>query len=70
MTTPPEWSRSPCGGDFNGDHNLDLAVANWGGGTVSILLGNGDGTFKPMSTITWGGFVAAVTGGTSTTTTK
>src|SRR5207302_408575 len=35
-------------GDFNGDGNLDLAVANWGGtnGTVSALLGNGDGTFQ------------------------
>ncbi len=32
--------------DFNGDHNLDLAVANWASGTVSILLGNGDGTFQ------------------------
>jgi len=37
-------------GDFNGDGNLDLATANFGsfgGKTVSILLGNGDGTFLP-----------------------
>ena len=33
-------------GDFNGDGKLDLAVANQGSGTVSILLGNGDGTFQ------------------------
>jgi hypothetical protein len=32
--------------DFNGDGKLDLAVAN--GITVSILLGNGDGTFQPQ----------------------
>jgi hypothetical protein len=33
--------------DVNGDGLLDLAVANniFGSGTVSVLLGNGDGTF-------------------------
>ncbi|OGN98058.1 MAG: hypothetical protein A2Z77_03575 [Chloroflexi bacterium RBG_13_51_36] len=32
-------------GDFDGDGNLDLAVANADSTDVSILLGNGDGTF-------------------------
>lgn len=31
--------------DFNGDGNTDLVTANFASGTVSILLGNGDGTF-------------------------
>ena len=33
-------------GDFNGDGKLDLAVANEGSNNVSVLLGNGDGTFQ------------------------
>jgi type II secretory pathway component GspD/PulD (secretin) len=31
--------------DFNGDGHLDMAVANQTDGTISILQGNGDGTF-------------------------
>src|SRR5206468_6958219 len=34
-------------GDFNGDGRLDLVVSNAGVNTVSVLLGNGDGTFQP-----------------------
>src|SRR5580704_9285604 len=33
-------------GDFNGDSKLDLAVASDNG--IAILLGNGDGTFRPF----------------------
>jgi hypothetical protein len=32
-------------GDFNVDRKLDLAVANYDSDSVSVLLGNGDGTF-------------------------
>jgi FG-GAP-like repeat/Abnormal spindle-like microcephaly-assoc'd, ASPM-SPD-2-Hydin len=32
--------------DFNGDHHLDLAVAEFEGETIGVLLGNGDGTFQ------------------------
>src|SRR5208282_3423101 len=40
-------------GDFNGDGKLDLAVANSGNGTVSVLLGNG--TFGADTTYSTGG---------------
>jgi len=37
---------SIAAGDFNGDGKIDLAVANSGSNSISILLGNGDGTFQ------------------------
>jgi hypothetical protein len=42
-------------GDLNGDGKLDLVVTNYSGNTVSILLGNGDGSFQPHSDLTSGG---------------
>lgn len=36
-------------GDFNSDGKLDLVVANQTDNTLSILLGNGDGTFTPSA---------------------
>src|SRR5713101_2109196 len=41
--------------DFNGDGRLDLAVANAGSNDVSILLGNGDGTFQAAQNYASGG---------------
>ena len=37
--------------DFNRDGNVDLVVCNIAMDTVSILLGNGDGTFQPQQQI-------------------
>ncbi len=47
--------------DLNGDGKLDLVVANGcldvdcGGGGVSVLMGNGDGTFQPAIVYNSGG---------------
>jgi hypothetical protein len=43
--------RSIAAADFSGDGNIDLAVADYLGGYVAMLLGNGDGTFKPPSKV-------------------
>jgi hypothetical protein len=60
-------------GDFTGDGNLDLAVADEGvlnyltlsssGGGVSVLLGNGDGTFQPPRQYAVGYTVGSITEG-------
>ncbi len=36
-------------GDFNNDGKLDLVTANYADNTVTLLLGNGDGTFTQAS---------------------
>ena len=44
---PSSYSRAIIPGDFNGDGKLDLAVAcNLGSINISILQGNGNGTFE------------------------
>jgi hypothetical protein len=47
----PQWVGT---GDFNQDGKPDLAVANSTDGTISILLGNGDGTFAPQPVVSVG----------------
>jgi len=36
--------------DFNNDGDLDIATSDWYGGTASVILGNGDGTFNTAHT--------------------
>ena len=43
-------------GDFNGDGVQDLVIANQGSNSVSILLGNPDGTFQPQSTYSFSSY--------------
>jgi uncharacterized repeat protein (TIGR01451 family) len=49
--------QSIVGGDLNRDGKADLVVANSGSGNVSVLLGNGDGTFQ--SAVNYGAGIAS-----------
>lgn len=66
MPKPPvelgtgSFPRSVAVGDFNCDGNLDLAAANFGKDTVSILLGDGTGSFMPRPSVNTGSQPAAV----------
>ncbi len=40
--------------DLTGDGIDDIVTANYGSDTVSVLLGNGDGTFQPQETFAAG----------------
>ena len=46
--------RSATTGDVNGDGKIDVIVANSGSNTVSVLLGNGNGTFQVQQTFATG----------------
>jgi len=55
-TTPLGQVPSPSDpADFNNDGHSDVVIANTVGSSVSILLGNGDGTFAPQQMIGIGG---------------
>jgi hypothetical protein len=46
--TLPNFRRAIAVADFNGDGIPDIVVTNYASGDVSVLLGNGDGTFQPQ----------------------
>ncbi|RLS25448.1 MAG: hypothetical protein DWH70_05185 [Planctomycetota bacterium] len=48
-------------GDVDGDGKLDMITANFNSASVSVLLGNGNGTFKTQSTFDTGANPRAVT---------
>ena len=54
---------STASADFNHDGFPDLAVTNSGDNTVSVLLGNGDGTFQTQATYATGAGPYAVASG-------
>ncbi len=56
-------SSSVTTGDFNGDGLTDLATANDDSDDVSVLLGNGDGTFAAQQTFAAGDRPVSVTTG-------
>ena len=46
--------------NFNGDHNPDLAVLLFDGKSMSVLLGNGDGTFTQTATYETGAYPSSM----------
>ncbi|KAF2518842.1 T9SS type A sorting domain-containing protein [Flavobacterium salilacus subsp. salilacus] len=47
--------------DFNSDGNIDIVTANYIAGSVSVITGNGDGTFNTPTYITTGDSPRSVT---------
>jgi type II secretory pathway component GspD/PulD (secretin) len=73
LTPAPTTGNGPvwiATGVFNGTNNntaIDLAVANQTDNTVTILLGNGDGTFTPGTTLKTGNGPVSIAATTLTT---
>jgi hypothetical protein len=63
---PPSFASAAAGplavalGDLDGDGHLDIATANSGASTVSVLLGKGDGTFAAKVDYATGKFPTGV----------
>ncbi|HEY7154254.1 MAG TPA: FG-GAP-like repeat-containing protein [Gemmataceae bacterium] len=49
--------------DFNNDGRLDVATANSGSDSVSVLLGNGNGSFQPAKTAATGPYPVSLAAG-------
>ncbi|HEY4157212.1 MAG TPA: FG-GAP-like repeat-containing protein, partial [Polyangiaceae bacterium] len=64
LTPMGDYVSSPAMGDFNHDGRLDVAaltsIANSDAGALSVLLGNGDGTFAPRVEYTTGADVTSL----------
>ena len=55
MTEPlTDWGPSIVAGDFDDDGVADLALGNYDGSTLRILLGDGDGTFTEAAPVDLG----------------
>jgi uncharacterized repeat protein (TIGR01451 family) len=66
VTTPTTGSNPLAfvAGDFNGDGKMDIAVANYRSNNLTILLGNGDGSFAATDAApATGSFPAAIVAG-------
>ena len=50
-------------GDFNADGKIDLVTGNIQSKDISVLLGNGDGTFQPVVSYPTGGAVGGLVAG-------
>jgi len=63
LTPPNQVGLTPSpneNADFDGDGFIDIATANYGSGSVSVLLGNGDGTFRAAQHYPVGGWPAGM----------
>ena len=58
-----DYSPAVVTADFDGDGRADVATANYGSSTVSVLSGNADGTFQPALTSATGTTPLSAAGG-------